>query len=77
MRSLMAISFALGLGLSSVAQAMPVFHQPVTGKLETVEAKFGCGPNGTRGPYGHCRARFTCPPGWHTGPWGWHCKRNW
>jgi hypothetical protein len=41
------------------------------------QVRYGCGPGMTRGPYGHCRPRFTCPPGWHPGPFGWHCFRNW
>jgi hypothetical protein len=35
----------------------------------------GCGWDRHRGPFGHCRALFSCPPGWHTGPFGRHCVR--
>jgi hypothetical protein len=78
MRNVVALGLAVGLGLSSIsAQAIPFSPQPIIGNSMVSEAKFGCGPGGTRGPYGHCRRRFTCPPGWHTGPHGWHCTRNW
>ncbi len=41
----------------------------------------GCGPNGWRGPWGHCRynggwgSHWGCPPGWWRGPWG-HCRHT-
>jgi hypothetical protein len=50
----------------------------------------GCGPNGWRGPWGHCRydgpGRWGywgrpyyrgngCPPGYWRGPWG-HCRNT-
>ena len=76
MRNLGAL-LAVGLGLSSIsAQAIPFSPLPIIGNSMVSEAKFDCGPGMTRGPYGHCRRRFTCPGGWHTGPHGWHCTRN-
>jgi hypothetical protein len=76
MRSLTALSLALGLGLSTVAaQAMPFSAAPDLG-ASTTKVAYGCGPGMTVGPYGHCRPRFTCPPGWHPGPYGYHCFRN-
>lgn len=66
---------ALFVLASAPSQAMPI---PATGPATngvTLVAQ-GCGPNGHRGPYGHCRRLYTCPPGWHTGPYGKVCTRN-
>ena len=77
MRSFAGLAAALAIGFSTVAaSAMPFDAGPGKGPGEMTQVRYGCGPNGTRGPYGHCRARFTCPPGWHPGPYGWHCFRN-
>jgi hypothetical protein len=76
MRTFAAFLFAGAMGLSAVsASAIP--FAPVSGDDGVVsKIAYGCGPGMTRGPYGHCRPRFTCPPGWHPGPYGWHCFRN-
>jgi len=76
MRKFAAFAAAAALGLAVVsANAMPV--APVTSDDANISTvAYGCGPGFTRGPYGHCRPRFTCPPGWHTGPHGFHCFRN-
>jgi hypothetical protein len=77
MRKLAALALATALGLPSVgAEAMPFWTATDQGDSIVSHVAYGCGPGGTRGPYGHCRRRFTCPPGWHTGPAGWHCFRN-
>jgi hypothetical protein len=77
MRSVVALGFALGMALSTVgAQAGPFPATPVVGESMIVHVAYGCGPGRTRGPYGHCRPRFTCPRGWHPGPRGFHCFRN-
>lgn len=77
MRSVVALGVAFGLALSPiVAQAMPIAADPWVGDTNVSTIAFGCGPGMTRGPAGHCRPRFTCPPGWHTGPRGFHCFRN-
>jgi hypothetical protein len=62
--------------LASVpSQAMPLpAAGPDIGNVTLVAQ--GCGPGGHRGPWGHCRALFTCPRGWHTGPYGKVCSRN-
>ncbi len=77
MRALAAFAVAAGLGLASFsAQAMPFSPAPGDGDSFVSHVAYGCGPGMTRGPYGHCRPRFNCPPGWHPGPNGWHCYRN-
>ncbi|MGA2953238.1 MAG: hypothetical protein ABSD80_13500 [Caulobacteraceae bacterium] len=69
-------------------------NQPATGgpdfnQGELIQVSGGCGPNGWRGPWGHCHyARYWgptwggpygpvrwngCPPGYWRGPWG-HCR---
>jgi hypothetical protein len=51
MRNVVALGLAVGLGLSSIpAQAIPFSPQPIIGNSMVSEAKFGCGPGGTRGP---------------------------
>ncbi|RDJ27839.1 hypothetical protein DWF00_08450 [Bosea caraganae] len=58
---------------------------------DIVRVAGGCGPNGWRGPWGHCRntpyyGRLPngyyqtrvgngCPPGYWRGPWG-HCRNT-
>jgi hypothetical protein len=77
MRSIAGLATALALGFSTVAATAMPFDANLGGpKSEATQVAYGCGPHGTRGPYGHCRHRFTCPPGWHTGHRGWHCFRN-
>ena len=77
MRNFAAIALALAFGLATVsAQAMTFSPLPGAGDSLISKAAYGCGPGMTRGPYGHCRPRFTCPPGWHPGPHGFHCFRN-
>ena len=69
-------ALAVGLSLISVSsQAMPLARiaKPISNIIHVAQ---GCGPNGHRGPWGHCRRLYTCPPGWHTGPYGVHCMRN-
>jgi hypothetical protein len=78
MKKLIAIAFLAGIGLASVSpsHAVPVapLDQAQAGAVTRVAQ--GCGWGGHRGPYGHCRPLFSCPPGWHTGPYGRHCFRN-
>jgi len=76
MRKLAIFTFAAGLGLATLsANALPI--APIaTDNAAIAKVAYGCGPGWTRGPYGHCRPRFTCPPGWHSGPEGFHCFRN-
>ncbi len=78
MKSLIAAAIIAGAGVIAAAssQAMPlgpVHQEEVTGVIKVIE---GCGPGRHRGPYGHCRPRFSCPWGWHPGRYGWHCFRN-
>ena len=76
MRVVASLALAVGLGLSAAsAQAMPFAASGGAGPTIS-KAAYGCGAGMTRGPYGHCRPRFTCPPGWHPGRYGWHCFRN-
>ena len=66
-----------GLGLAGTAQAFPVgTAQGSNGNAMVQDAAYRCGIGMTRGPYGHCRPRFSCPRGWHPGPMGFHCFRN-
>ena len=77
MRKFALFAAVLGLGLSTVAAgAMPVAPDPIKNDSAISQVRYGCGPGMTRGPFGHCRPRFTCPPGWHPGPYGWHCFPN-
>ena len=76
MRKFAGVFLAIGFGLSAVsAQAMPL---PTVSADDAFLAKaaYGCGAGMTIGPYGHCRPKFNCPPGWHPGPQGFHCFRN-
>jgi hypothetical protein len=78
MRSFASLVVAIGLGHSTVAaSAMTIDPAPLGSDAAVSQAAYGCGPGMTRGPAGHCRPRFTCPPGWHPGPRGFHCFRNW
>jgi hypothetical protein len=77
MKVLLAAAVIAGAGLfaaSSLAMTPAPAHLP--GATPIVKIVQGCGPNGHRGPGGHCRARHSCPRGWHPGPHGWHCFRN-
>jgi hypothetical protein len=68
----------IGLAGLSTVQAMPVAPlDQVQGQdsLITTVAQ-GCGAGSHRGPAGHCRPLYDCPPGWHSGPAGVHCYRN-
>ena len=77
MRYVASLAIAAGLGFSSIsAQALPFSPEGLTGDSMISKVRYDCGPGMTRGPYGHCRPRFTCPDGWHPGPHGWHCFRN-
>jgi hypothetical protein len=77
MHRIASLAVVLSLGLSTVAAtAMPVAPDPLKDNSAVSQVRYDCGPGMTRGPYGHCRPRFTCPPGWHPGPAGWHCFRN-
>jgi hypothetical protein len=73
-----AVAFGLNLAAISASQAMPIVppdkNLPDGAIIRVIE---GCGPNGHRGPGGFCRPRWSCPPGWHSGPYGWHCFPNW
>ena len=76
MRSFASLTVAAALGLSTLAaSAMPFDAGLGKGQGEVTQVRYGCGPGGTRGPYGHCRARYTCPPGWRAGAYGWRCHR--
>jgi hypothetical protein len=74
MKTLIAAAVIAVVGAIGIVspQAMPFSpHDPAL--IKVIQ---GCGPNGHRGPFGRCRARFSCPPGWHSGPHGWYCFRN-
>ena len=76
MRRIAFYVLAAGVGLGmSAANAMTVAPAPAAQGFAT-QVAYGCGPGMTRGPGGHCRPRFTCPAGFHTGPQGMHCYRN-
>ena len=77
MRSFVAVAAAIALGFCTIAaSAMPVDLSIGRDDNAVAQVRYGCGPGMTRGPADHCRPRFTCPPGWHPGPYGWHCFRN-
>ena len=77
MRSFVGLAAALAMGFSTVAaSAMPFDAGLGNGPSGLTQVRYGCGLNATRGPAGHCRPRFNCPRGWHSGPHGWHCFRN-
>jgi hypothetical protein len=77
---LAAAAFAIvGLAGMSASEAMPfaaLDQAQAETSIVTTTAQ-GCGWWDHRGPYGHCRPLYSCPPGWHTGPFGRHCHRNW
>jgi len=79
-RTTLAAAFLFaGLGLAAgTAEAFPVAAAApgIATDSGVQDAAYMCGPGWTRGPYGHCRPKFTCPPGWHSGPMGFHCFRN-
>lgn len=78
MKTLIATAIIAGVGLIGAAstQAMPLTALQQAQASPVIKVIEGCGPNGHRGPYGHCRPRYSCPAGWHPGPYGWHCFRN-
>jgi hypothetical protein len=80
---LLATSFAVSMGVIGLAgistsQAMPVapLDQAAAEASVIATTAGGCGWLGHRGPYGHCRPMYSCPPGWHPGPFGRNCYRN-
>jgi hypothetical protein len=80
---LLATTFAVSMGLFGIAgtassQAMPIapLDEAQAEASVIATASMGCGWLGHRGPFGHCRPIFNCPPGWHTGPFGQICVRN-
>jgi hypothetical protein len=79
MRILITALVIASAGLIGAAstKAMPVATAHQDEAAAVIKVMDGCGPNGHRGPYGHCRPRYNCPPGWHPGPYGWRCFRNW
>jgi hypothetical protein len=69
MQKIIAVAFASIFGFSSiVAEAMPITALDGNANPTITKVAQGCGPGCHRGPYGHCRRLFTCPPGWHAGP---------
>ena len=80
----------LTVAAAAPASAMPIADIGADSPLVTQVAG-GCGPNGWRGPWGHCRntpyyGRLPngyyqtrvgngCPPGYWRGPWG-HCRNT-
>jgi hypothetical protein len=78
MKMLLAATFIVGAGLIAAvpSQATPPAPAHAVGGTAIVRVIQGCGPNGHRGPYGHCRPRYSCPAGWHPARYGWHCFRN-
>ncbi len=78
MKTLIATAIITGVGFlgAASAQAMPLTALQQAQASPVIKVIEGCGPNGHRGPGGHCRARYSCPRGWHPGPQGWHCFRN-
>jgi hypothetical protein len=80
MKLLAASLLSLGLGLAAVSasQAMPVAPLAPS-QAEVIKVAQGCGPGFHRGPGGHCRPLYSCPPGWRTGPYGKRCHpiRRW
>lgn len=80
---LLATTFAVSMGFFGLAgtfgsQAMPIAPlDQAQAEASVIEAaSMGCGWLGHRGPFGHCRPLYNCPPGWHTGPFGQICVRN-
>jgi hypothetical protein len=71
--AIIAIAGLLGVASSQAMPLAPLQQDEATAVIKVMD---GCGPNWHRGPYGHCRPRYSCPPGWHPGPYGWRCFRN-
>jgi hypothetical protein len=81
---ILAQTYTPGVSGADTASSGPDFSQG-----ELIQVSGGCGPNGWRGPWGHCHwARYWgprwdgpfgpirwngCPPGYWRGPWG-HCR---
>ena len=65
-----------GVIAAASSQAMPIAPAQQAEATAVIKVMDGCGPNGHRGPFGHCRPRYSCPAGWHPGPHGWRCFRN-
>lgn len=79
MKTLIAAVILAGAGVLAAAssQAMPIAAvSQDAASSGIIRVADGCGPEGHRGPYGHCRPRYSCPWGWHPGPYGWRCFRN-
>jgi hypothetical protein len=77
MRSMPVLAAVLTLASSSLAAtAMPADSGLKSESAQVIRIADGCGPDGFRGPGGHCRPRGSCPPGWHPGPAGYHCFPN-
>ncbi len=70
LRIMLAAAFlSAGLGLATSAEAFPVGVALSNSDNPLLQhVAMGCGPGMTLGPYGHCRPKFTCPPGFHPGP---------
>jgi hypothetical protein len=78
MKTLIAAALLASAGMFAAvsSQAMPIAAVSQDAASGVIKVADGCGPEGHRGPYGHCRARYSCPWGWHPGPYGWRCFRN-
>jgi hypothetical protein len=77
MRSFAGLATAFAIGFSTIAAtAMPIDIELGKGQTQVTRVADGCGAERHRGPGGHCRPRYSCPSGWHSGPHGWHCYRN-
>ena len=84
------LTLFLGTALPATVFAMPA-QTNLPDTTHIVRVAGGCGPNGWRGPWGHCRntpyyGRLPngdyqtrvgngCPPGSWRGPWG-HCRNT-
>jgi hypothetical protein len=80
MKKLIVTAFIAGIGMATAigfSQAMPLapLNETHAGMM-IIQVFGGCGWGGHRGPYGHCRPLYNCPPGWHPGPFGRRCFRN-
>jgi hypothetical protein len=78
MKTLLAATVVIGIGLFAAASSLAMTPAPahLPGTTPIIKVIQGCGPNGHRGPGGHCRPRYSCPRGWHPGRYGWHCFPN-
>ncbi len=77
MKQIMAIVFALGIGLAAPA-ASQAGGIPTSQAPRLILVADGCGAGWHRGEYGRCRrngAEAQCGPGWHRGPYG-GCRRD-